>query len=95
MAAQNKQNNRSRKNKSMITKTSQTGSPASRERTAMKPTPVAMASGSLPNPSKPQRAVPSQAVIAKRAYEIWLSLGQVLGRDQETWFEAERQLRQV
>jgi len=61
----------------------------------MKPTPVAMSSVSLPNPSKPQRAVPSQAAIAEKAYELWLGLGQVAGRDQENWFEAERQLQQV
>ena len=61
----------------------------------MKPLQVATASVALPNPSKPQRAAPSQAAIAKKAYEIWLSLGQILGRDQENWFEAERQLQQV
>jgi hypothetical protein len=95
MAAQTKQENRSRKNKSMITNTKQTGSPTSRERNSMKPTPVATASASLPNPSTPQRTALSQAVIAEKAYEIWLSLGQVIGRDQENWFEAERQLRQA
>jgi len=79
----------------MIINTTQTGSPASRERNAMKPTPVAMASVSSPKPSKPQRAVPSHAAIAKKAYELWLGQGQVGGRDQENWFEAERQLRQV
>lgn len=61
----------------------------------MKPTQVATASVSLPHPSKPQRAAPSQAAIAEKAYAIWLSLGQVLGCDQQNWFEAERQLRQV
>ncbi len=53
-----------------------------------------MASVSTPNPSKPQRAAPSQAVIAQKAYEIWISLGQEPGRDQKHWFEAERQLQQ-
>jgi hypothetical protein len=61
----------------------------------MKPTQIAMASVSLPTPSKPQRADPSYAEIAEKAYGIWFSRGQVQGRDQEIWFEAERQLRQA
>lgn len=61
----------------------------------MKPTQVTTATVSLSNPSKPQKVEPSQAAIAEKAYEIWLSLGQGPGREQENWFEAERQLRQV
>jgi hypothetical protein len=55
--------------------------------------PVATGRGSLLNPSKLQSAAPSQAMIAEKAYEIWLSQGQEPGRDQKHWFEAERQLR--
>jgi hypothetical protein len=73
----------------------QSGSPTFRQPNAMKPLQVVTPSVALPNPSKPQRAAPSQAAIAEKAYEIWLSLGQILGRDQEHWFEAERQLQQV
>ncbi len=31
--------------------------------------------------------------IAKRAYEIWLASGRPNGKDQEHWFQAERELR--
>ncbi len=31
--------------------------------------------------------------IAARAYEIWLANGRPHGRDQEFWFQAERELR--
>ena len=31
--------------------------------------------------------------IARRAHEIWIKQGCKHGRDQENWFEAERQLR--
>jgi hypothetical protein len=61
----------------------------------MKPTPVATASASLRNPTKPQRAAPSEALIAQRAYEIWLSQGQQPGCDQKHWFEAELQLQRA
>jgi len=61
----------------------------------MKPMQAAKASISLPHPSKAQKAEPSHAAIAEKAYEIWRSLGQVLGRDQEHWFQAEQQLRQA
>jgi hypothetical protein len=80
--------------KSMITDTKQTRAPTSGEHHAMKPMPVATASVSLPTPPKPQ-VVPSQAAIAEKAYELWCSLGRVIGRDQENWYEAEQQLRQV
>ena len=94
VAAQHKQK-QVQKEKSMTANTRYTGPPTPRERHDMKPTHMAMASASLPNPSKPQKAVPSQVAIAEKAYEIWLSLGQVTGRDQQNWFEAEQQLRQV
>jgi hypothetical protein len=38
---------------------------------------------------------PSNADIATKAYEIWLSRGQELGNDQQHWFEAKRQLQPV
>jgi hypothetical protein len=79
----------------MILNTTKIGPPDLRGRNARKPTPVEMSSVSMPKASKPQRAGPSHAAIAEKAYELWLGLGQVIGRDQETWFEAERQLRQV
>jgi hypothetical protein len=59
----------------------------------MKSTQVVIGRGSLLNPSKLPSAAPSPAVIAEKAYKIWLSQGQEPGRDQEHWFEAERQLR--
>jgi hypothetical protein len=59
----------------------------------MKSTPVATAAVSPVKPAKPQRTAPSQALIAQRAYEIWLSQGQQPGCDQKHWFEAEQQLQ--
>lgn len=46
-------------------------------------------------PARPQKAPPSQAQIAQMAYEIWISTGKQPGRDQQNWFEAEVQLRQM
>jgi hypothetical protein len=31
--------------------------------------------------------------VAQRAYEIWLASGRPNGKDQEHWFQAERELR--
>jgi len=36
---------------------------------------------------------PSDAEIATKAYEIWLSRGQETGNDQQHWFEARQQLQ--
>jgi hypothetical protein len=77
----------------MITNTGKTAPPTSSEWGAMKSTQVAIGKGSLRNPSKLQSASPSPTVIAEKAHEIWLAQGQEPGRDQEHWFEAERQLR--
>jgi hypothetical protein len=41
-----------------------------------------------------QKPVPSQAQVAQKAYEIWISTGKQPDRDQQNWFEAEWQLRQ-
>ena len=71
----------------------QTRSPASNGRGVKKSMPVAAASASLVKPTKLQKAAPSEAVIAQKAYEIWFSQGQQPGRDQENWFEAEQQLQ--
>ena len=54
--------------------------------------PIVTASAALANSAKAQRAAPSQAVIAQKAYEIWLSQGQQPGCDQQHWFESELQL---
>ena len=42
---------------------------------------------------KQQKAAPSNAATANRAYEIWLAEGQQPGCDEKNWFEAEEQLR--
>lgn len=39
-------------------------------------------------------ATVSHYLIASRAYEIWQHRGRVHGRDQQDWFQAERELRQ-
>jgi tetratricopeptide (TPR) repeat protein len=45
--------------------------------------------------AKPQRSAPSQALIAQKAYDLWVSEGQEWGYDQKHWFEAELQLQQA
>ena len=40
----------------------------------------------------PPRSKPAHDQIAKRAYEIWVSKGRPVGRDQENWQQAEREL---
>jgi len=77
----------------MITNTRQTAPSTSNGRGATKSTQVATGGGSSLKPSKPQSAAPSQAMIAEKAYQLWLSQGQAPGHDQEHWFQAERQLR--
>ena len=50
--------------------------------------------------AKGQRAAPDTRAdlnrerVARRAYERWESRGREDGRDQEDWFEAERELEQ-
>lgn len=36
----------------------------------------------------------SHSLIASKAYEIWQHHGRMHGRDQQDWFQAERELRQ-
>jgi hypothetical protein len=79
----------------MIMNTKPTGSPASRGHNPIKAMPMVTTSVTLSPPAKPPTAAPSQETIAKKAYEVWQSLGRVIGRDEENWLEAERQLRQV
>jgi hypothetical protein len=77
----------------MTTNSGRNTSPTSIDRGVVKSPPVATASISSVNPVKPPRSAPSQAVIAQKAYEIWLSQGQQPGCDQKHWFEAEQQLQ--
>jgi hypothetical protein len=77
----------------MTTNTGQNTSLNSNARGARKSTPVATPALSSANPAKPQRAAPSQALIAQKAYEIWFSQGRKPGCEQQNWFEAERQLQ--
>jgi DUF2934 family protein len=51
--------------------------------------------GSSAGEAKKQKPIPSQAQVAQMAYEIWISTGKQAGRDQQNWFEAEWQLRQM
>jgi len=93
MAAQTKQK-QIQKVKNMTANSGQTTSSTSSARGGMKSTPVATRGGFLGNPARRQKAAPSQAAIAKKAYEIWLLQGQQPGCDQKHWFEAELQLLQ-
>jgi len=69
----------------------QTNSP---NRGTVKPTPLGTINIPTPKPTRQEAAHPSEADIAAKAYEIWLSQGQEMGNDQHYWFEAKRQLRQ-
>jgi len=60
-----------------------------------KSTPVATSNVSSVRPAKSQKAALSQALVAQKAYEIWLSQGQQSGCEQKNWFEAERQLQRA
>jgi hypothetical protein len=60
-----------------------------------KSTLVTIARNALGKESKPEPGAPSRAAIESKAFEIWMARGQEQGRDQEHWFEAERQLQQV
>jgi len=61
---------------------------------------VAMPGAGVPAPSGQEwvgtlAIEPSQQDIARRAYEIYQERGGVNGHDQDHWFQAERELRQV
>jgi hypothetical protein len=79
----------------MTTNTGQTLSPNSRDRAAVKPIQTAVVGFASPKPTRLAATPPSNADIATKAYEIWLSRGQETGNAQQHWFEAERQLRRV
>jgi hypothetical protein len=76
----------------MFTNKVQTNSP---NRGAVKPTPAAAANIASTKSTRQQATLPSDADIATKAYEIWLSRGQESGNDQQHWFEAKRQLQPV
>jgi len=76
----------------MFTNKEQNNSPG---RGTVKSTPVSSANIASPKPTRQEVTPPSDADIATKAYEIWLSRGQEMGHDQEHWFEARRQLRQA
>jgi hypothetical protein len=83
----------------MTIATEKTPSTTSRGQGAMKSIHNAIAKAASLNPLKmekatPEKTAPSGEAIGIKAYEIWMSRGQEPGRDQEHWFEAERQLQQ-
>ncbi len=50
--------------------------------------------GGRTTPSMPTTtSAPARDSIAARAYEIWLESGRPNGKDQEHWFQAEREIR--
>ena len=55
---------------------------------------VAIAQAALGKSSRLEPPAPTREAIAAKAFEIWMTRGQEQGRDQEHWYEAERQLRQ-
>jgi hypothetical protein len=74
----------------MITSNEQIKSPI---QGPVKSTPAASAKITAPKPARQLATPPTNAVIATKAYEIWIASGQQTGNDQKHWFEAERQLR--
>jgi hypothetical protein len=76
----------------MFTKQEQT---RSSDRSSVKSILAAAANNASPKPTRQQTAPPSEADIAVKAYEIWLSRGQEMGNDQQHWFEAKRQLQRM
>jgi len=76
----------------MFTNKAQSNSP---DRGAVKSTSAVAANNASPKPTRQETTSLSDANIATRAYEIWLSSGQEMGNDQQHWFEARRQLRQA
>ncbi len=87
--------NQNRKNKVMTIATGKTSSSTSRGQGTLKAIHNAIAKAAMLNPLKMEKISPSWDAIGTRAYEIWMSRGQEQGRDQEHWFEAERQLREA
>jgi hypothetical protein len=76
---------------------------AEARRSAARPTPGPRASrgaSAIPAPRKAElhrvslssRPLPTHEQIARRAYEIWVQSGHVMGRDAENWAQAEREL---
>ena len=61
----------------------------------MKSTQAAAPDMASHKPARQETSRPSDAEIATKAYEIWLSRGQESGNDQQHWFEAKRQLQPV
>jgi len=76
----------------MFTNKVQTSSPS---RGSVKSILAAAAGVASSKPTRQQATHPSDADIATKAYEIWLSRGQETGNDQQHWFEAKRQLQPV
>ena len=74
----------------MFTNKVQTNSP---NRGALKSTPAAAANIASTKSTRQEATPPSNADIATKAYEIWLSREQETGNDQQHWFEAKRQLQ--
>jgi hypothetical protein len=61
----------------------------------MKSTSAAAPGSASPKPARQETIRPSDAEIATKAYEIWLSRGQEMGNDQQHWFEAKQQLQRA
>jgi hypothetical protein len=72
----------------------QTPSAAPNLATARKAPAMATGGASLTNVAKPAKTAPLEALIAKRAYEIWLAEGQQPDTARQNWLQAELQLRQ-
>jgi hypothetical protein len=48
----------------------------------------------VPARAPAKKAEPTEAQIRERARQIWLERGRPVGRDEQNWLDAERQLRE-
>lgn len=77
----------------MMANTSRTQVSGATQPRPAKPTQTVAGFGILSKSSSTAKAAPTHEEIVLRAYEIWLSREKESGRDQEHWFQAERELR--
>lgn len=59
------------------------------------PATVPIVTGDVPNPVESLAIEPTYEDVARRAYQLYVERGGEDGRDQEDWFQAERELREL
>jgi hypothetical protein len=72
-----------------------TTSPVPSDQRAAPTRPIEVVKTALANPATPQKKAPSEALIAQKAYELWLAQGRESGCDEKYWFAAKLQLQSI